>query len=101
MDIEEGAILDVFEKISAIKDIRMIKNKATGMNKDFAFVEFFTPEETAAAFKIANETEFRINGEPVTVLYSKNRKEEREQLYHRSDDYSGPGSNFQHRRRPR
>lgn len=54
MDIEEGAILDVFEKISAIKDIRMIKNKATGMNKDFAFVEFFTPEETAAAFKIAN-----------------------------------------------
>lgn len=44
MDIEEADILDVFEKLAPIKDIRMIKNKSNGTNKDFAFVEFYTPE---------------------------------------------------------
>ena len=34
-------MLDLFEKFAPIKDIRMIRNKMTGGNKDFAFVEFF------------------------------------------------------------
>jgi RNA recognition motif-containing protein len=31
-------LLDLFEKFAPIKDIRMIRNKITGGNKDFAFV---------------------------------------------------------------
>jgi RNA recognition motif-containing protein len=43
MDIEEENLLDVFEVICSVKDIRMIRNKMTGQLKDFAFIEFFTP----------------------------------------------------------
>jgi RNA recognition motif-containing protein len=32
----------------------MIKNKITGENKDFAFVEFFSQEETAFALKASS-----------------------------------------------
>lgn len=53
----------------------MIKNRTTGSNKDFAFVEFYTPEETAQAYKIGNEPGFQIQGEHVDVLYSKNRRD--------------------------
>jgi len=38
LGVGEDAILEVFEKLAPIKDIRMIKNRTTGDNKDFAFV---------------------------------------------------------------
>jgi RNA recognition motif-containing protein len=40
----------------------MIRNKNTGMNKDFAFVEFYSPEETTLAYKATNATELKIQG---------------------------------------
>ena len=43
MEVEEELLLDLFEAFAPIKDIRMIRNKVTGGNKDFAFVEFFSP----------------------------------------------------------
>ena len=43
-EIEEEMLLNIFEAFAPIKDIRMIRNKLTGGNKDFAFIEFFTPE---------------------------------------------------------
>lgn len=96
LGIGEDAILEVFEKLAAIKDIRMIKNRSTGDNKDFAFVEFYTPEETAHAFRIGNEPGFQIRGEHVDVLYSKNRRDERDTGTsnfnpHRISDYGSLG----------
>ena len=61
--------------------MRQIKNKLTGRYKDFAFVEFFTPEETAIAYREANDPRFRIAGQKVTVLYSRNKSD---------DDYFKP-----------
>ncbi len=43
-EVEEEVLLNLFEALAPIKDIRMIRNKITGGNKDFAFVEFFSPE---------------------------------------------------------
>lgn len=60
--IEEEVLLDIFESYAPIKDIRMIRNKMTGQMKDFAFIEFFTPEEAALALKNASAPEFRIRG---------------------------------------
>jgi RNA recognition motif-containing protein len=40
----------------------MIKNKMTGQMKDFAFIEFFTPEDASLALKYASASEFRIKG---------------------------------------
>lgn len=38
----------------------MIRNRATGGYKDFAFVEYFTPEEASMAYKAATDPSFRI-----------------------------------------
>jgi RNA recognition motif-containing protein len=37
-EIEEEMLLNIFEAFAPIKDIRMIRNKLTGGNKDFAFI---------------------------------------------------------------
>jgi RNA recognition motif-containing protein len=47
-------LLNIFEGFAPIKDIRMIRNKISGGNKDFAFVEFFSPDEAAYALKKTN-----------------------------------------------
>lgn len=80
----------------------MIKNRATGDNKDFAFVEFYTPEETAHTFKICNEPGFQIRGEHVDVLYSKNRRDDRDPNStnynpNRTDDFGYQGHNRKRR----
>lgn len=64
-----------------VRDIRQIKNKLTGTFKDFAFIEFFSPEDTAVAFREANDPDFKINGQKLTVMYSRNKSE---------DDYVKP-----------
>lgn len=54
----------------------MIRNKVTGANKDFAFVEFFSPEEAASALNKATAYDFRVAGERVTVMYSRSKQDE-------------------------
>lgn len=80
-EIEEENLLDVFELICSVKDIRMIRNKMTGQLKDFAFIEFFTPEDAALALKRSSNSDFKIRGEKVTVMYSRNKSD---------DDYAKP-----------
>lgn len=62
VDTEEEVLLDIFEGICPVKDIRMIRNKMTGVLKDFAFVEFFTPEDAALALKEASTSNFKVKG---------------------------------------
>lgn len=47
-------MLEIFESFAPVRDIRQIRNKLTGAFKDFAFIEFYSPEETAAAYREAN-----------------------------------------------
>jgi hypothetical protein len=54
----------------------MIRNKMTGGNKDFAFIEFFTPEEAAFALKKGNAPDFKIGGQKATVMYSKTKQDD-------------------------
>ena len=42
-DIDENVLLELFESIVPVRDVRQIRNKITGKFKDFAFIEFFTP----------------------------------------------------------
>lgn len=49
--------------------------------KDFAFIQFFTPEDAALALKHATSPEFKVKGEKVSVMYSRNKSD---------DDYSKP-----------
>jgi RNA recognition motif-containing protein len=43
-DIDENIILSAFEAIAPVRDIRQIKNKFNDKFKDFAFIEFYSPE---------------------------------------------------------
>lgn len=81
VDIEEEMLLDIFEEFASIKDIRMIKNKMTGQFKDFAFIEFYNAEDAAITYKKTTESDFRIKGEKVSIMYSRNKAE---------DDYAKP-----------
>ena len=50
-DVEESLLLEVFETFAPVRDVRQIRNKMAGNFKDFAFIEFFTPEETSIAYR--------------------------------------------------
>jgi len=50
-----------------VKDIRLVKNKQTGATKDFAFVEFFTIEDTENVYRKVNAGDIKLNGEYITV----------------------------------
>ncbi len=68
-------MLDLFGKYAPVKDIRMIKNKSTGLMRDFVFVEFFTIDEAERVLKkTQNNPEFQIQGQFVSVAFSKSRK---------------------------
>lgn len=41
----------------------MVPNKLTGGTKDFAFVEFFTMEDSENVFRRVTNGEFKIRGE--------------------------------------
>ena len=60
-----------------MKDIRLVKNKQTGATKDFAFVEFFTIEDTENVFRKVNAGDIKLNGDYITVQYSKSHKNNR------------------------
>jgi RNA-binding protein 5/10 len=64
----------VFQSIAPVKDIRLVPNKMTGGTKDFAFVEFFTIDDTENVFRKVSNGEFKIRGEPITIQYSKSSR---------------------------
>lgn len=81
MEAEEEDLLDLFESYASVKDIRMIKNRVTDQKKDFAFVEFFNAEDAAVAYNHTTGSDFRVRGEKVSVMYSRNKSD---------DDYAKP-----------
>ena len=80
-ELEESCLLELFETIAPVRDVRQIKNKLAGGFKDFAFIEFFTPEETSIAYREASDPSFRIAGQRVNANYSRNKSD---------DDYFKP-----------
>ena len=59
-----------------MKDIRLVKDKESGMNKDFAFVEFHTLEDSALVLERAKIEKVRVKGVSVFVSYSKYKRPE-------------------------
>ena len=49
----------------------MIKDKATGEMRDFAFVEFFTQQDADFVMQATKQDGFSINDQNVHVTYSK------------------------------
>ncbi len=72
-DIDESLVVDHFNAYAPVKDIRMVRNKSTKRNKDFAFIEFHTQEEAEAVIRgLGPET--TIHGQPVLLSFSKAKR---------------------------
>jgi len=51
INVNETTLLDIFNKYATVRDIRLVKNKSTGLQRDFAFIEFYTIEEAETVLK--------------------------------------------------
>ena len=69
-------LLEAFSIFAQVKDIRMIKDKISGEVKDFAFVEYFTLDESQYAMAQIKQNPVKIRDNPIYVTYSKIRRSE-------------------------
>lgn len=80
--------------------------------KDFAFLEFYSAEDAAVAYKNSTNPDFRIRGEKISVMYSRNRVDDdytRVMPYDRrerrrggrKDKTDGPVENYYNKQRQR
>lgn len=72
--VTETQLHEIFGKMTAIKDIRLIRSKTNGQQRDFAFVEFYTQEEAESVLQQCQSPAFNILGETVAVYFSRNRR---------------------------
>ena len=72
----ETEIWESFERIGKVKDVRRVKDRFTGEFKDFGFVEFESEMEADVVIEVSLASSIRINGRPVSVCKSKNKKAE-------------------------
>jgi len=75
-ECDDTILLEAFSKYAQVKDIRMIKDKNTGELRDFAFIEFFTLQDSANVIASTRKEPLLIKGQSVNVSYSKLKKGE-------------------------
>jgi RNA recognition motif-containing protein len=74
-------LLDIFNQIAQVKDIRMIRDRISGEVKDFAFIEFFTLDEANCVLAEMKRNPLSIKGQPVNITYSKIKRFEEENRF--------------------
>lgn len=85
----ECEIWESFEKIAVVKDVRRVKDRFTGEFKDFAFVEFENEYEADLVIEISVVSCIRVNGKPVFVCKSKNKKVENSEAEEKKSEKIG------------
>jgi RNA recognition motif-containing protein len=68
--------MDVFSEFAQVKDIRVIKDKSGDSYRDFAFVEFFTVEDSTFVLERSKIDRIKVKGAPVFLSYSKFKRPE-------------------------
>lgn len=74
----EEDVRDVFEHIGRVRDVRLIKDRLTGLNKSFAFIEFATSSEADSAVFCGEQGCVKLHGDMLTIVHSKGKKRETE-----------------------
>ncbi len=72
-ECDDTILLEGFSKYAQVKDIRMIRNRHTGALRDFAFIEFFSLEDSAKVMNGIKKEPLMFKGQPVRVTYSKTK----------------------------
>eukprot|EP01114_Cavostelium_apophysatum_P014842 TRINITY_DN3944_c0_g1_i2.p1 TRINITY_DN3944_c0_g1~~TRINITY_DN3944_c0_g1_i2.p1 ORF type:complete len:538 (-),score=154.12 TRINITY_DN3944_c0_g1_i2:141-1754(-) len=65
----EQTLWNVFQSVGPVKELRVIKDKMTGMPRGFCFVEFVSQEH--ATYCVENTDRFRIDNRQVKISYSR------------------------------
>jgi hypothetical protein len=65
--------LEIFSQLAAIKDIRMVADKTTRLQKDFVFIEFYSVEEAELVLRACQASDFLVYGERIHATFSKKR----------------------------
>lgn len=70
--VDEAKLKKIFEKYGEVSSVRIIKDKETGENKGYGFIEMKNDEEGKKAIQEMNSQE--IDGRHVKVNIAKPRK---------------------------
>lgn len=70
LDIDRGALYEIFARFGAILDVRILTDKATGFPKGVAFVDYSLPESAIAAKDELNG--YPYLGKSLRVTYASN-----------------------------
>jgi RNA-binding protein 5/10 len=71
----EETIYHVFSSLAAVKEVRLIRDKATSLSRGFSFVEFQTVEDATLA--LHNAGQLRVDGQLVRVSYARSGLEQK------------------------
>lgn len=66
-----ASIEKYFGVVGPVKEVRVPKDRTTGGNSGFAFVDFETPDDAAKAIKLLHHT--TMDGQQIDVVYSRNK----------------------------
>ena len=61
------------DKYIAVKEVRMVKDRLSGFNRDFCFVEVFNSDDVERAIQMAKEEKIRILGQAVFLTWGKSK----------------------------
>eukprot|EP00350_Pseudokeronopsis_sp_OXSARD2_P007272 CAMPEP_0170554532 /NCGR_PEP_ID=MMETSP0211-20121228/12389_1 /TAXON_ID=311385 /ORGANISM="Pseudokeronopsis sp., Strain OXSARD2" /LENGTH=118 /DNA_ID=CAMNT_0010863667 /DNA_START=1043 /DNA_END=1399 /DNA_ORIENTATION=- len=75
-DCDESILMDAFLNFGHVKDVRLVKEKETNTNKDFAFVEFHSIDDAMAIVERAKNEKIKVQGQNVIVCFSKYKRPE-------------------------
>lgn len=66
--------MEAFGQYAQVKDVRLIRDKITGEQKDFAFVEYFSIDEATFALDQIKKIPVKIRNNPIFATFSKIRR---------------------------
>lgn len=91
-DTTEKSLETHFSEIGRVREVRLPKDRTTGVNSGFAFVEFEEPKDAAKALAVLNQS--TLDGKTIELSYSKSkigapRRDDPRAAGGRNDRYGG------------
>eukprot|EP00741_Cyanophora_paradoxa_P004115 tig00000769_g3997.t1 len=67
----EETVRGAFAAFAQVKDIRMIRDRTTGLNRGFCFVEFVSVEASKTAKRMAEQYQLALDGAPLRITFER------------------------------
>jgi len=74
LNTTEETVHKVLSNFAPVKEVRLVRDRATNQSRGFAFVDFYTIEQAEHCIKCASTNKIRIDDVVVTLNFSRERK---------------------------